>query len=125
MEVVDKPSAAVLPVFFSSKHVCVVDEGGYRIMKDLNPQIGAKLKAAATSEPLLAHVICLARTWPEPVSHRQDTIQGLRELDRDPAGQQVLTLFKISRLVPFHETHLDTMRKLRTTCDPLNRKPGS
>ncbi|MFH0725136.1 MAG: PhnD/SsuA/transferrin family substrate-binding protein [Pseudomonadota bacterium] len=120
MEGVDKPSAAVLPVFFGKKTACVVDEGGFRIMKELNPQIGEKLQVAATSEPLLAHVLCLARSWPQQGTLRQDSIQALRELDREPAGKQVMTLFKISGLAPFQETHLDTVRRLRTAHNQRN-----
>jgi hypothetical protein len=40
----------------------------------------------------------------------------------NPSGQQILTLFKISGLVPFEETQLATVRKLRTTHDSLMRE---
>ena len=38
---------------------------------------------------------------------------ALKELDQDPAGQQICALFRIDRMVPFEDTQLDTTRKLR------------
>jgi ABC-type phosphate/phosphonate transport system substrate-binding protein len=122
IDVAGKASAAVLPVFFGNKHACVIDAEGFGIMKELNPQLGTKLQVVATSEPLVNHVICLAKSgWPSE-QNRQDMMRGLRELDQEPAGQQILTLFKVGQLVPFQETHLDTLRKLRATYDRLRRQ---
>ena len=35
------------------------------------------------------------------------------EIHNDPAGQQLLTLFKTDRLVPFAEQHMAAVRRLR------------
>jgi len=127
IETVGKPSAAVLPVFFGKKHACVIDSEGFGIMKELNPQIGAKLQVVASSEPIVSHVICLSKSKSGWVSeaHRQDTIEGMRNLDHEPSGQQILTLFKIGQMAPFQEGQLDSLRKLRATYDRLVRKSGS
>jgi hypothetical protein len=43
-------------------------------------------------------------------------------LHQEPAGQQILTLFKVDRLAPFQENQLDTVRKLRGAHDRLRQE---
>ena len=54
-----------------------------------------------------------------PPEDRADTIHSLSELHLDPAGRQICTLFKIDRMVPFEDSQLDTLRKLRATYELL------
>jgi phosphonate transport system substrate-binding protein len=113
VEVVGKPSAAVLPVFFGKKSACVVDESSFRVMKELNPQVGLALQAVATSERFADIVICIRNGgWPSDAL-RAETVQTLADLPRDPGGRQILTLFKIDHLVPFRDEYLNTIRQLR------------
>ncbi len=112
---VGKPAAAVLPVFFGTRPACLVDEVSFQIMKELNPQVGRVLQSVAVSEVLVDAVVCLSLSgWPTD-EYRKDLAQALGELHLDPAGQQILTLFKVEQLVPFQEAHLETMRALRKT----------
>ena len=115
VEIVGKPSAAVLSVFFGKKSACVVDESSFKIMKELNPQVGLALQVVASSEKFADVVICV-RTggWPSDAL-KAETIQALADLPQDPGGRQILTLFKIDHLVPFRDEYLDTIRQLRTT----------
>jgi phosphonate transport system substrate-binding protein len=118
-ESVEKPSAAVLPVFFGKKHACLVDEPGLDLMKELNPQVGKELQAVAVSEPFLNGVICLSNAGWASETFKLDLIQTLGELHLEAAGQQILTLFKTDQLIPFQEKHLDTVRQLRAKHDHL------
>lgn len=52
-------------------------------------------------------------------AHKEDTVRALAELHVEPAGRQILTLFKVAKLVPFQEQHMDTVRKLRGSYDQL------
>lgn len=119
VEVVGKPSSAVLPVFFGNRHACLVDMVGFETMKELNPQLGTRLQVVAASEPCVDAVLCLSRDGWDSEAHKQDMIRGLAELHLKPVGQQILTLFKVGKLVPFQEAHLDTVRKLRRSYDQL------
>ena len=119
MEVVAKPSAAVLPVFFGNRHACLVDILGFDIMKELNPQIGAKIQVVASSEPFVDTVICLSKDNWGPETRKEDTIRALAELHLEPAGQQILTIFKVTKLARFEESHLEAVKKLRNTYDRL------
>ena len=119
VEVVAKPTAAILPVFFGKRPACVVDEPSFAVMKELNPQIGEALQAVAVSETFADVVLCLSNeAWASP-KLKSDTIQALKELHTNPVGQQICTLFKIDRMVPFQEDQLDTIRKLRATSEAL------
>lgn len=110
-----KPTAAVLPVFFGRKAACIVDAGSFELMKELNPQVGQALEVIATSAVFVDAVICLGeQTWDSPEA-KTDTIDALGNLAADAAGRQVLTLFRISGLVPFQEEHLATVRALYRT----------
>jgi phosphonate transport system substrate-binding protein len=113
VESVGKPTAAVLPVFFGKKQACVVDAPSLAVIQELNPQVGKALRAIETSEPLSSALICLYNGSWRSDTFRQDLIQTVSELHLDPAGQQLLTLFRTDRLVRFEERRLDSIRRLR------------
>lgn len=124
VEMVRRPSGAVLPVFFGKKQACVVDESGYEVMKELNPQVGRQLQVIATSDLYANSLICLTHSgWTSP-DYKKTVIENLAGIHKEPSGQQILTLFKTGRLIPFEEPHLDTVRKLRNTYDRLRKDTG-
>ena len=112
-EIVAKPTTAVLPVFFGQKPACIVDETGFNLMKELNPQVGLELEVIATSPRFTDTVICLGeQPWTGPPEAKADTVRAMTDLAADAAGRQVLALFKISGLVPFSEEQIATVRAL-------------
>ena len=118
-DVVAKPTAAVLPVFFGKKPACVVDEASFDVMKELNPQVGQALQVVAASETYCSVVICLSdRGWISEQA-KKDTIKALNEMPLTPAGQQILTLFKLDKFVPIDEAQLEPVRQLRATYTQL------
>jgi phosphonate transport system substrate-binding protein len=118
-EVVSKPAAAILPVFFGKKSACVVDESSFDLMKELNPQVGQMLQVMAVSDNYADVVLCLRKDRWSSAKLKADTITALKELNQDLAGQQVCTLFKIDRMVPLEESQLDTLRTLQATYTAL------
>jgi phosphonate transport system substrate-binding protein len=126
VEVVNKPTAAVLPVFFGKKAACVVDAPSFEMMKELNPQVGEMLQAVAVSDTFADVVICLSEDgWASP-KVKADAVRSMGELDKDPAGRQICTLFKIDRMIPFEDSQLDTTRKLQAAYEALRKQstPG-
>lgn len=124
VEVVDKPTAALLPVFFGKRPACVVDEPSFQVMNELNPQLGQRLQTVAVSDAFADVVICFREDGWRSEQDKTDTIKSLNELHVDPVGQQICTLFKIDRVVPFQEAQLETTRKLRTTHASLQQEPS-
>ena len=119
LEKVGKPSTAVLPVFFGKKDACLVDLSGFEVMKELNPQVGAGLEVVAMSEVLVDGVICVSKKGWSSETYQRDVLRTLGELHLDAGGKQILTLFKVDQLIPFEETHLETVRRLRKKYDEL------
>lgn len=117
LEEVSRASAAVLPVFFGQKDACLVDEAGFSLMRDLNPQVGAGLREIASSGPLVGSVICLATNGWSSVEFERDLRDALNDLHADADGRQILTLFKCGRLLPYEARRLDSLRYLRKTLD--------
>lgn len=123
-----KVTSVILPVFFGSADACVVDRSAFDTMKELNPQIGARLQIMAKSPPFLDSVICVSKAgWDPPDSsleYRQDLIKALGDLHKELAGQQILTLFKVNQMVPFQDEYLDSVRQLYKNFLQLTRKPS-
>lgn len=119
VEVVPKPSAAVLPVFFGQRTACVVDQSAFDLMVELNPQVGRRLQAIATSKPYLDTLLCFSREGWQTEQGKKDMAAGLAELHTEPGGQQILTVFKVSKLEPFKDEFLDSVKELKATHDRL------
>lgn len=119
-----KPTTAVLPVFFGQKVACVVDDLGFNLMKEMNPQVGKVIDVIASSDVFVDIVICLGeQPWAGPPEGKADTVKAMAELGVDPAGQQILNLFKIARLVAFQDEQIATVRALRRSCEQRQHAP--
>jgi len=113
IEMVDKPTLTVLPVFFGKKQACVVNQDGFEVMKELNPNVGRQLVPMLASDELTENIVLLnAHDWTPP-QLKNDVMEAIEELHQDPAGQQLLHMFKCDKAIPFQAQQLDTMRKLR------------
>jgi hypothetical protein len=105
------PSEAVLPVFFGRAGAGVVDRDSFEVMKEMNPQLGSRLRVLAVSPPVLNGIVCLDKRL---VRYREDLRKGLRELHETPAGKQILMVFRSNRLKPVNAEELERMRTLCT-----------
>jgi hypothetical protein len=114
LEMAPRASAAVQPVFFGSRQACVLDQGSYQVMAELNPQLGEALQAIAVSPPYANGLMLLARKgWPSERT-REDFRRAMLELPRTPEGRQLLTMFRTERLEPFRPELLDSAQKLKS-----------
>jgi hypothetical protein len=99
-----------------------VDHFAFDLMRELNPQVGHELQVVASSEPYVENVLCLSDTgWPSDKA-KADIAGVLADLHLEPAGQQILTLFKVGQLIPFQEAQLETVRQLRARYDQLSEE---
>lgn len=107
---IDNVSRAVLPVFFGKAKASVVPRSGFDLMVELNPQIGKRLRIHAESAPLLRSVLCLS---PNYVEKEKGLVkrEGLRLSDL-PKGEQLITLLRMKKLVPFDPAYLENLEKL-------------
>ena len=57
--VTNKPTDCILPLFFGRTDACVVDSYNWELAKEMNPQLGKKLKVFAQSAPLVDEVTAI------------------------------------------------------------------
>jgi phosphonate transport system substrate-binding protein len=119
---VNTPSAAVLPVFFGKVGAGIVDRASFEVMKEMNPQLGLRLRVLAASPPLIKGILCLDK---RPLPYREDLIQGLRDLHQTPAGRQILMVFKSERMKPLDSADLERMRTLCTKYRVISGKTAA
>ncbi|ACB77405.1 phosphate/phosphite/phosphonate ABC transporter substrate-binding protein [Opitutus terrae] len=90
-------SRVVLPVFFGQSDAALVTLRGFRLMSELNPQVGEQLVVLAVSPPVLPVVFCFRPGFTSP--YRAKLLQAVNTFHQTSAGQQTLTLFQTDRLI--------------------------
>jgi ABC-type phosphate/phosphonate transport system substrate-binding protein len=107
---VQKPTQAILPVFFSQIEAAVVAKAAFETSSALNPQVGQQLKVLATSPPFVPMIICMRS------SIASDTkamfLQKALKLHEISGGLQSFNVFKIERLAQWQPRYTDNVREL-------------
>jgi phosphonate transport system substrate-binding protein len=116
------PSSSALPVFFGKVGACVVDRASFEIMKEMNPQIGSRLRVLAVSSPLVTGIICVNK---RPFPYRGELIQGLLDLDQTSVGKQILMVFKSDRMKPLESEDIERLRTLCTKYRIITRETSA
>lgn len=114
------PIQAILPVFFGKKDAVVVDLKKFKLMTELNPQLG-NLVPIASSEPLVNNIICLKRFGWQSEEFKRDVVRILPELHLEEVGRQTLLLFKIQKLEKFTPACLDTVQQMHKHLGPAGK----
>lgn len=104
-----KYSRTVLPVFFRQVDAALVPRAGLETMAELNPQLNRELQVVAESPAYLSSVLCIRRDY--RADFKQTLVEALRNLHTEAAGQQLLTLFRVDKLVPFQDSYLESARE--------------
>ncbi len=107
---VDKGSHAVLPVFFGQADACIVHSRTFETMIELNPQVKKQITILLESPKLIDTITCI----------RKGIDKGLEKMifklgdkvNKDPAGQQLLMIFKMKKNFPYSPKHLINIEKL-------------
>jgi len=99
-----KPSSAILHVFFRHVDACVVTQSSFLVMTELNPQLDRELLILEKSPPRPSSIIAVRKGLSG--RHRKSVHEILDTLDQSPEGKQLLTLFRMNRLVPFRSEYL-------------------
>ena len=110
--VTDYPKATqtILPVFFSQADACLASLNSFETLAELNPQLGHHLRILEKSPGFATGIIAVRK---DVQNQRRDAmLDALLETHTDPKGKQLLTLFRINRLVPFRAEHLAAVEKV-------------
>jgi ABC-type phosphate/phosphonate transport system substrate-binding protein len=116
-----KASQAVLPVFFGKSDACLINRQGFSTMVEMNPQLARDLKVIAQSPGYPICVICIRKDY-DPL-YRDVLMDGLSQLHLEPRGQQILTLFKVTKLIPFDKAYMQTSQQTVRNFLRLQNRP--
>ena len=105
-----KTSRSILPVFFGQAAACVVPESALMVMKELNPQIGRRLRVIRRSESLAALLLC-ATPWADQ-GDIDLVVSSSNQAMNDPKSQQALTMVQMNRFFRFEPAYLAATENL-------------
>jgi ABC-type phosphate/phosphonate transport system substrate-binding protein len=105
-----KASQVIMPVFFGQADACLTSRNSFNILSELNPQLGRQMLVLERSPGFVTGLITVRKDIRNP---RRDTlVEILQEMQNDPKGKQLLTLFRCNRLGPFRPEHLASVEKV-------------
>jgi ABC-type phosphate/phosphonate transport system substrate-binding protein len=102
-----RASQVIMPVFFKQSDACLASRDSLETMSELNPQIGRSLRILETSPGFVTGLLAVRRDISNP--RRDAMVKTILDIHNDPKGRQLLTVFRINRLVEFHPEHLVTI----------------
>jgi ABC-type phosphate/phosphonate transport system substrate-binding protein len=105
-----KASQVVMPLFFKQTDACLASRDSLETMGEMNPQIGRSLRILETSPGFVTGLIAVRRDIANP--RRDAMINAIRNMHNDAKGRQLLTLFRINRLVDFKPEHLASVERV-------------
>jgi len=114
---VDKPSEALLAVFFEQADACIVTRRAFQTMAELNPQVKRELAVLASSPGFLSQVMCVRKDL--DAEEKKIVIDTLLKLHTESEGQQLLTLFRSEKAVRFQASHLQNTAALAAEYEGL------
>lgn len=107
---VDKRGRATTAVFFGQSDYGIDTSSAFASAIELNPQIGRDVTVVARSPRLLPGLVCAARSL--TTAQRQRFVDRAVHLHEQTRYQQSLMLMRLTRLVPWHPSMLDSARTL-------------
>ena len=110
MKEVQKPSQAVLQVFFKQVEACIVNRTAFNTMGELNPQVAKELMPVFASPGIPGGVAFVRGAFDE--QDKKSIIDTLMSMHTNPQGKQLLTFFRKKKLVPFKVEYLRSIEDL-------------
>lgn len=118
----DRASQVVLPVFFGQADACLANQTEFETVAEMNPQISRRLRILEKSPGYLTGVIAVRK---DSTSERRNALlDAIQQLQFEPRGRQLLTLFRINRLIPFKAEHLASVEQLIKEHRDIAEKAG-
>lgn len=105
-----KASQAIMPLFFKQTDACLASRDSLETMNELNPQIGRTLHTLETSPGFVTGMLAVRSDISNP--RRDAMVKALRAMHSDTKGRQLLTIFRINRLVEFKPEHMASIEKV-------------
>ncbi len=118
-------SQIIIPVFLKQVEACLTSRQTFETMSQLNPQLASSLKVIAESEPLMFAIICVNNNKyidQAELDLLNNTLDNLAEYG---AGNQLMKLFRINKLVPYKREKINSLFKLVQEYNLLLKNHGN
>ncbi len=117
-----KDAQAILDTFFGRSDACLVTEAAYKMMVELNPQVGKKLRVVAESPELVASVGVFHPDYPQEL--RQRAIKGMSsDYMQHERGKQIILLFNVERMERISDHQFASVQRLIADHERLKPTP--
>jgi phosphonate transport system substrate-binding protein len=105
----NKSSRAVLSTFFRQTEACLVSQNSFKMMVELNPQLGKQLHTLEISPAFIPALLCFRSNYDPEL--KKEVLAGMHALENNISGQQILMVFGAERLVAGSLDDLLTTRR--------------
>lgn len=116
-----KAQQVIMPLFFKQIDACLTSRDSLETMSELNPQIGREIRILEISPGFLSGVLAVPSTFSHP--RRDAMLAAIRNIHLDAKGRQLLTVFRINRLVDFKAEHLASLDAIQKESRARSGKP--
>ena len=106
IEISSKSLQAILKVYFGQADACIISEENLNLAIEMNPHLATSFTTLEFSKPILRSVLAERKNKSE--KNKKLLLDNLLNLDKTAEGKQILTLFKMDKLVPFKKDYLDS-----------------
>ncbi|MCB0742424.1 MAG: PhnD/SsuA/transferrin family substrate-binding protein [Ignavibacteriales bacterium] len=120
IKTVEKPSQALLPVFFNQIDACVVTEPSFNTMLELNPQLKKELIIIEKSPEFINGIFCLNKSVNENI--KNITLDAAQKLTQSISGRQILSLFKSEELLKYKVEYIKSTKELYEKYKKIQKK---
>ncbi|MBN2104555.1 PhnD/SsuA/transferrin family substrate-binding protein [bacterium] len=101
----------IFPLLMKQTDCCIITEGAFNTMSELNPQLNTQLMPIVTSDSLMISTIL---TYTEQLSEEaRDYLTSLAlKWAANKTSDQLQILFRFNELIPYREKYLENIRTL-------------
>jgi ABC-type phosphate/phosphonate transport system substrate-binding protein len=105
-----KDEQVVFSVFFHQTDAGLVSLASLKTLMEMNPQLKSDITIVRTSPQFLSSLMC----WSSDMSEydKQDLMNIVKKMDRNPAGAQILRFFQTDKIVDFKPEYLEPVLAL-------------
>lgn len=107
----NSPSRIITSLFFKKYDAAVVLENEFKIVTELNPQVGKQLTVLRESKPMLLAISFYTEKQKKAEDHELLT-SAILKLHETAAGKNFTKLFRMKKFVPFKNDYMNNVTEL-------------
>jgi len=114
----DRESQLIFPLLLKKADCCIITEGAFQTMRELNPQLEVQLIPLVKSDSLLISNIFVYTQQLNEEARDKVTLFAMN-WEESKATEQIQTIFRFNGLVPFEESYLENTQSLLRRYDRI------